>query len=268
MKKLSNIYNPKFRVVFCGKDQFLDGYLYTKKKLNSYPEIEVNQVDGAEILSQLDDIDVIVPYMHKIDENIINHATKLKMIMQFGVGLEGINLTAATNKKIPVCRIPSYNTGNANACAEHAIYLALSVLRKQKSMIDSIIIGSLGYPTGRTLTGSSALIFGFGNIGYELGNILSNFRLNKINALKLSPWNGSIPPFINQIGTIDNIEELANSIDLLFVCCTQNPNNIGIINKNVIKLLNDRSFVINIARVIQYFILCTTNYLINLIRAA
>ena len=48
--------------------------------------------------------------------------------MQYGVGLEGIDVDCATKSGVWVCKIPSEGTGNAQSCAEHAIYLALSLL--------------------------------------------------------------------------------------------------------------------------------------------
>ncbi|RLN29506.1 hypothetical protein C2845_PM05G20170 [Panicum miliaceum] len=58
----------------------------------------------------------------------------MKIIMQNGVGLEGVDIGAATEHKIKVARIPGCTTGNAVACAEMAIYLTLGVLRKQRKM--------------------------------------------------------------------------------------------------------------------------------------
>ena len=49
------------------------------------------------------------------------------------LSLSGVDIPSASSRGISVARIPSAHTGNAVACAEHAIYLALSLLRKQVS---------------------------------------------------------------------------------------------------------------------------------------
>lgn len=64
--------------------------------------------------------------------------------------------------------IPSDATGNAASCAEHAIFLALALLRHQHQMAASIRERRLGVPLGQTLLGKSALLIGFGNIAKEL----------------------------------------------------------------------------------------------------
>lgn len=43
----------------------------------------------------------------------------------------GVDVEAATRAGIKVAKIPSANTGNAVACAEHSIYLILGLLRNQ-----------------------------------------------------------------------------------------------------------------------------------------
>ena len=67
-----------------------------------------------------------------------------------------------------VSNIPSGETGNAASCAEHAIYLALALLRDQHQMAASIRERRVGVPLGQTLLGKTALLIGFGNIAKEL----------------------------------------------------------------------------------------------------
>lgn len=97
----------------------------------------------------------------KFDSNVISRAKQMKLLMQFGVGVEGnchvinqlsfrlswgsymhfhfyfgpcnegIDIDAATKNGIRVARIPGSVTGNAASCAEMAIFLILGLLRKQ-----------------------------------------------------------------------------------------------------------------------------------------
>lgn len=48
--------------------------------------------------------------------------------------------------------------------AEHAIFLALSLLRDVQGMQRTLTQGGLGSPTGRTLFKASVLIYGYGNL--------------------------------------------------------------------------------------------------------
>ena len=55
----------------------------------------------------------------------------MKLIMQFGVGIEGVDIDAATKHGVKGAIIPSGSTGNAAFCVEMAIYLMLGLLPKQ-----------------------------------------------------------------------------------------------------------------------------------------
>ena len=78
----------------------------------------------------------------------------------FTILYTGVDITEATKAKIKVSKIPSDECGNAASCAEHAIYLAISVLRNQYNMNQSIINGRIGVPSGRTLLKSNIMIYG------------------------------------------------------------------------------------------------------------
>ena len=74
----------------------------------------------------------------------------------------------ATARKIWVSNIPSQGTGNAQSCAEMAVYLTLACLRSVNAMAASIRERRIGEPLGRTLLGASVLVVGFGGIAQEL----------------------------------------------------------------------------------------------------
>ena len=63
-------------------------------------------------------------------------ARRLKLVIQFGVGVEAVDIGAATQLGVWVSNIQSGATGNALSCAEHAVYLMLAVLRSHNAMAD------------------------------------------------------------------------------------------------------------------------------------
>lgn len=53
--------------------------------------------------------------MGKITESVISNAKNMKLIMQFGTGLEGVDIPAATRAGIKVAKIPSNLCDNASS---------------------------------------------------------------------------------------------------------------------------------------------------------
>jgi len=237
------------KVLFCGKDHFPSGFVYTKQALQSHSNIVVAQCDAADLGTEIEDAHVIVPLMTKITRELIEKAPYLSLIMQFGVGLEGVDVEAATDNGVAVASIPSDQVGNAQSCAEHAIFLCLSLLRQTKVMEKSLMDGRLGVPTGRTILNSSVLILGFGGLGKELAKRLFAFNPRRIVAVKRVPWVGPPPQRIDEIGTVSDLPRLLKDVDIVFICCSQNKSNLGIVNKSFVDAINKQAIIVNIARV-------------------
>ncbi|XP_020689795.2 uncharacterized protein LOC110104865 [Dendrobium catenatum] len=144
------------RVLFCGFD-FSSSQKYTREYLQNHPYIQVDDVALDEIPFVIQNYDMCVVKNSRLDAKLIASAVQMKLIMQFGVGLEGVDVNAATKQNIKVGRIPGRTTGNAASCAEMAIYLMLGLLRKQKEMEISVKKKILGDPIGETLFGKTSL---------------------------------------------------------------------------------------------------------------
>lgn len=106
----------------------------------------------------------------RIDENLLAACPRLKMISQFGVGYDNIDIAAATKRKIPVGNTPDVLT---DATADTAFALLLSVARKTLFNYQKILRGEWktfepNKHLGIELKGKTLGIFGMGRIGVEM----------------------------------------------------------------------------------------------------
>ncbi|KZV50920.1 hypothetical protein F511_10491 [Dorcoceras hygrometricum] len=181
----------------------------------------VDVVPFEDVPNVIGNYDMCVVKDLRLTSDIIARARQMKLIMQFGVGLEGVDITAATTCGIKVARIPGDATGNATSCAEMAIYLMLGLLRKQ------------------------VFIMGFGNIGVHLAKRLRPFSV-KILATKrtwLSPsWNsGKSAASFNGYGTNDDlVDEKGDHGDILKFASQADI--VGIVDKVFISSMKKVSF--------------------------
>ncbi|KAI5668170.1 hypothetical protein M9H77_18023 [Catharanthus roseus] len=245
------------RVLFCGP-HFAASHNYTKEYVQCYPFIQVDDVPFDDIPSVIGNYDVCVVKSMRLNSELISHAKRMKLIMQYGVGLEGVDIGAASKLGIKVARIPSGATGNASSCAEMAIYLMLGLLRKQNEMQVAIKLKKLGEPIGDTLLGKTVFIMGFGNIGIHLAKRLRPFGV-KIMATKRS-WpsplqnsckskeNGFEDDLVDVKGNHEHILEFASKADIIVCCLTMNTETAGIVNESFISSMKKGSRLINIAR--------------------
>ncbi|KAM6544457.1 hypothetical protein CsatB_008904 [Cannabis sativa] len=243
------------RVLFCGP-YFPASHTYTRQYLQNYSSIQVDDVPLDVVPNVIANYHICVVKNMKLDSQIISLAKQMKLIMQFGVGLEGVEVDSATKHGIKVARIPSDATGNAAGCAEMAIYLTLGLLRKQNDMQNSIKQRKLGEPAGETLLGKTVFILGFGNIGIDLAKRLRPFGV-KIIATKRS-WtshslesNGSIygsDDLVDEKGSHEDIYKFASKADIVVCCLLLNKETVHIVNKSFISSMKKGGHLVNIAR--------------------
>tara|TARA_A100001037_G_C15152563_1_gene640482 strand:- start:8584 stop:9561 length:978 start_codon:yes stop_codon:yes gene_type:complete len=117
---------------------------------------------------------IIVTSREQITSKVINAATKLKAILKIGVGVENIDIGAATERKIPVANCPG---ANAIAVAETAVGLMLASSRRIPEGVQKLINGEWrnSIHIGNEMTGATFGIVGLGNIGSKLAKMLSGF---------------------------------------------------------------------------------------------
>ncbi|RZC54566.1 hypothetical protein C5167_013412 [Papaver somniferum] len=226
------------RVLFCGP-YFPASHNYTKEYLQKYPFIQVDDVPLDDVPNVIDKYHICVVKNRHIDSNDIARATQMKLIMQFGVGLEGVDVKAATDRGIKVARIPGNVTGNSASCAEMAIYLMLGLLRQQKEMENVVKQKRLGEPAADTLFGKTVFIMGFGNIGIDLAKrlrpfgvkILATKRSWQVKSRDSSQSNGSpalgtehddIGSLVDKKGGPEDLYDFAQEADIVVTCLLMN----------------------------------------------
>ncbi|PWA83411.1 D-isomer specific 2-hydroxyacid dehydrogenase family protein [Artemisia annua] len=241
------------RILFCGT-HFPASNNYTKEYLQNYPSIQVDTLPINSVPDLIGNYDICVVKSMRLSSDVIARAARMKVIMQYGVGLEGVDVPAATNHGIKVARIPSGLTGNAASCAEMAIYFMLGLLRKQNEMHIAVREKKVGEPIGDTLLGKTVFIMGFGNIGIELSKRLRPFGV-KILATKrnwasydLNSLDSSGEHLVDEKGSHEDIFEFAKKSDIVVCCLTMNSETAGIINKDFISSMRKGGLLVNIAR--------------------
>lgn len=181
-----------------------------------------------------------------IDTEIINLASKLKMIQRVGVGVDNLDLKTLKQKNIPVY----INYGiNSNSVVEHTILLILAVLRKILLFNSNIRRGEwsrdeIGVQSFELFNKKIGLV-GLGNIGLKVSQILNVFgaevfyykpqRLNLKDEKKL---NLKYCSFL----------ELIKKVDILSLHCPLTSATKDLINNKVLSKMKPGSIIINTSR--------------------
>jgi glyoxylate reductase len=138
------------------------------KKYEAVINIEDKPFDRQKLLDGIKDKEGLLSMItDTVDEEVLDRADHLKMIAQFGVGYNNINVTAATRRGIPVSNTPGVLT---DATAELAFALILAISRR---LVEGDRMTREGrfrcwapmLFLGREVTGKTLGVIGMGKIG-------------------------------------------------------------------------------------------------------
>jgi len=143
-------------------------------------QFEIDRARGplpeAEILRLVGDHDAIICGDDAFTRQVLEKCLpKLKVLAKYGIGVDKIDVAAATALKIPVTFCPGVNHVTV---AEHTFGLLLSLTRLIPQQDALIKKGEWKRSTGRELAGKTMGILGLGRIGKEVAKRAKAFDMN------------------------------------------------------------------------------------------
>ena len=234
------------RIYFCR-----EGMGYIRDILQQeLPDDEILDCAPEKVSEVAQDADVLIPTVSKIEAAAFT-SPRLKLVQQYGAGLDSVDIPAATRAGIYVANIPSAGTGNAESVAELSLFFMLALARKYPQAQESIAQKRLGTPMGQTLKGRTAAIIGYGGIGREVARRLAGFEMKKVLAVskrgpKDTPEENAIPVDLHT--TLDNMHEVLREADFVIVAPPLNDETRGLIGQAEFACMQPGAFIINVAR--------------------
>ena len=175
-------------------------------------------------------------------------AENLVVLGRNGVGLDNVDLAAATERGIPVTYTPY---GPTESTAEHALLLILATARRLSQLDRAVRTGDFGLrdraeAMGRELEGMALGVVGFGRIGRRLAEMCRDALHMKVHVY--DPYLD--PETVEAWGAVwvEDLEELAARVDVLSVHTHLSPETQQLINRDVIQAMVPGSILVNTSR--------------------
>lgn len=197
--------------------------------------------DIARIVSE-NQIDGLIVRTGKISREVIQASPRLKVIAKHGIGVDNIDVQAATELRIPVLISAS---ANYRSVAEHALALMLS-LAKDIPTLDARVRKGLWDKTthcGVELFRKKLGLVGFGRIGRRLAELVAPFGMHVI---VFDPFMiGEIPQGVTRV---QEIGELLKSVDIVSLHLPLTPQTRSLIGSRELAMMKKTAWLINTAR--------------------
>lgn len=212
------------------------------------PDVDFSMIEASIIRTAGCDAELLIPAMAQVDGVMMDRIRGLRLIHQWGAGLEGVDLVAATARRILVANVPSKG-GNADSVAEWCVMAAIALSRRLPSALEVVRRGSgWGTPIGRALAGRTAGIVGLGGIGQALAARLRAFGMRMI-AIKRRPDPALVSRLsIEWAGGLERLPELLRYSDYLFLCIPLTADTREIINESALAQMAPEACIVNAAR--------------------
>ncbi|KIQ09190.1 phosphoglycerate dehydrogenase [Curtobacterium flaccumfaciens] len=211
------------------------------------PDFEIRNVDGTDrpaLLAALSDAHaVLVRSATKIDAEAIAAAPSLKVVARAGVGLDNVDIKAATTAGVMVVNAP---TSNIISAAELTVGHILSLARHIPAAHASLAAGAWKRSsyTGVELYEKTVGIIGLGRIGALITQRLQAFGVTVI----------AYDPYVTtaraqQLGVeLVSLDDLLRRADFTTIHMPRTPETLGMISDAQFALMKPTAFVVNVAR--------------------
>ena len=188
---------------------------------------------------------VVSMLTEKIDHKALDAAPKLRVISNFAVGYDNVDVDAATERGIPVGNTPGVLT---EATADQAFMLLLAAARRLPESIRYVKEGQweTWFPLqmlGQEVAGATLGIIGLGRIGYAVAKRAKGF------GMKILYHGGSNEEYAERTGAqAVDLDTIFRDSDFISIHAPLNADTRGMVNQEKLALMKDSAILINTAR--------------------
>ena len=209
---------------------------------------EERAITKEELISNSSDCDALISMLSdKIDSDFFTRCKKIKVVSNYAVGYNNIDVVDATKRKIAIGNTPDVLT---EATADLALSLLLSISRKLTPAYQNVISGNwsawepLGF-LGSTLRGKTLGIFGAGRIGQCMAK-----TCHQAFGMKIIYTSRTDKPYFDRDCNAKRVSfnELIKNSDVISLHSSLTDENKNLFNASVFNKMKKGSFFINTAR--------------------
>src|SRR6185436_5038060 len=190
------------------------------------------------------DADAVLVTYAKINGDMIRQMNKARIISRFGIGVDNVDLDAATQKGIVVTKVPDYCIDEVS---DHAMALLLSAVRKIPTATDQVHGGTWRMPNFvpiHRLRGSVLGLVGFGRIPQLVAPKAKSFGMRVV---AFDPY---VPMEVFRNLGVEQVDfaDLLKMSDYVSIHSPLTPETKGLFNADAFSRMKKGSYVVNTAR--------------------
>lgn len=203
------------------------------------------KIHRENLLTFAEEIDALIVEYTQVDKGIINKLAKCKIISVNGVGVDSIDIKAATDCGICVANVPDYCIEEV---AVHTVSLLLSCARKIVHLDRKVREGNWSYKNAIPINkfqNRTLGIIALGKIGCRVSQIMQTFGFKVIYYNPLRPAKVFS---LENVRMVSSMQELLGKSDVVSIHCPLVPETRNLINEEQLGLMKTDAILINTSR--------------------
>jgi len=205
----------------------------------------LTELSKAELLEVIGGYDaLVVRSQTQVDADVIAAGTRLKVIARAGVGVDNVDLEAATRSGIVVCNAPQSNIISA---AEHTVAMLLAVARNIPQAHGALIEGRWERSrwTGTEVFGKTLGVLGLGRIG---SLVAQRCQACGMDVIAYDPFLAPDRAARMDVELLSSVEAVLTRADFVTVHLPRTAETANLIDADRLALMRPDARIVNVAR--------------------
>lgn len=218
-----------------------------ERRVLSEVDAEVVRADAstpADVVEAADGADALLNQNARLTETVFEALDEVKVVSRYGIGVDNVDVDAATAHGVLVCNVPSYCEDEV---ATHALALLFACARKITRYDESVKRGNWDWKVGQpmqSLTGSTLGLVAFGKIPQNLSGMVEGFDFD---CVAYDPYRSAEEMAEHGVEKVDFGELLTRS-DVVSIHAPLNDETERLFDEAAFSKMRDDAILINTAR--------------------
>lgn len=200
-----------------------------------------------DLIAKLQDATAVCNQYAPFTEKVFAALPNLKTVVRYGVGVDNVDLEAASRHGVQVCNVPDYGTGEV---ADQALALMMELVRKVGQANNDVQAGIWDYARYipvRRISNLTVGIVGLGRIGSAFAKRVHALGC-KVVAFDIDYHHAHEDHDLSFVELKSSLDEVLGMSDVISIHCGLNNDNQHFMNKENFAKMKQGAFFINVAR--------------------
>ena len=197
-----------------------------------------------EVIRLAGDADVLLNQYAPMNARVIAQLKNCKAIIRYGIGVDTVDIDAATARGIYVCNVPDYGVDETS---NQTIAMILAMARKLPIIHADVRRGGWGLSSGKTMYRFAGSTLGFVGLGRIASAVVEKLRPFSLNMIAYDPYID--PARAEEMGVkLVDFDTLLRTSDYVTIHCPATAENRHMFDAEAFGKMKKTAYLINCAR--------------------